>query len=129
MRDTFHDLETWSPRNLKHGTHQYAEQAEVMLWGYALEHEPAKVWDVVNGRVHWEDDLSGLWESCATPGMPTDLERLLREDENLVWFQNGGHFDFVVLKHAMPKAAGMISTHRRRDTMVQASAASFFVCC
>lgn len=56
----------------------------------------------------------------AGQGDPADLQHLLTDPETLVWFQNGGHFDFVVLKHALPKLHGMIPMARRRDTMVQA---------
>jgi DNA polymerase len=120
VRDSFHDLETYCPTPLQGGTHRYAEKAEVLLWSYALEDDIVKVWDRVNGYVHWIDDLSGLWQEAPAKGMPADLELMLRDRETLVWFQNGGHFDFVVLKHAMPQVDGMITKDRRRDTMVQA---------
>ena len=124
MRDSFHDLETFCPTPINAGTHKYAEKAEVLLWPYALEDDIVKVWDRVNGRVHWCDDLSGLWADAPVKGMPVDLAAMLSDRDTLVWFQNGGHFDFVVLEHDMPQAAGLISKDRRRDTMVQAFAHS-----
>ena len=124
MRDSFHDLETYCATPINAGTHKYAEKAEVLLWPYALENDIVKVWDRVNGRVHWCDDLSGLWADAPIKGMPVDLAAMLTDRDTLVWFQNGGHFDFVVLEHSMPQAAGMISKDRRRDTMVQAFAHS-----
>lgn len=122
MRDSFHDLETRSPAPIKNGTHAYAEKSQVLLWSYALEDDQVKVWDVYHQWVWWQDDLSGVWQHAPTKGMPVDLERMAREE--LVWFHNGGMFDFVVLKHAMPQALGLISEERRRDTMVQAFAHS-----
>lgn len=102
MRDTFHDLETRSPVPIKHGTHRYAEQAEVLLWAFADGDGPVSVWDVLGEP------------------MPEALTEILLDDDALVWFHNGGQFDFVVLEHAMPELAAMIPWVRRRDTMVQA---------
>lgn len=122
MRDSYHDLETFSPVPIKNGTHCYAEQAEVMLWSYALEDDTVKVWDLVNSMVHWQDELSGLWQEAPCKGMPADLDAMLGEQEILFWFQNGGQFDFPVLKHAMPQVYARIGLKRQRDTMVQAFA-------
>ena len=124
VRDSFHDTETYCPTPINAGSHCYAEKAEVMLWSYALEDDIVKVWDRVNDRVHWCDDLSGTWTDAPTKGMPVDLAAMLSDKETLVWFQNGGHFDFVVLDRKMPQAAGLIAPDRRRDTMVQAFAHS-----
>lgn len=118
MLDSFHDTETFCRTPINHGTHKYAEDAEVMLWSYALNDDTVKVWDRVNGRIHWQDDLSGVWQDAPVKGMPVDLDAMLRE--HLVWFHNGGQFDFVVLSHDMPQAYGLIAEDRKRDTMVQA---------
>lgn len=126
MRDTFHDLETYSPRVLKNGTHQYAEQAEVMLWSWADGDDQVYVWDRVNGSVHWQDELSGVWQSEDTDAdlMPIDLYEIARSSDALIWFQNGGMFDMVVLQHALPEVFKRIDFSRWRDTMVQAFAHS-----
>jgi DNA polymerase len=120
MRDSFHDLETFCRTPIKDGTHRYAEGAEVMLWAYALEDGPVKVWDLVNGSEHWEDELSGMWVDAPTDSTPDSLVKLLMWPDTLVWFQNGGHFDFVVLDKQLPHLSPPM--HRRRDTMVQAFA-------
>lgn len=96
----FADLETFSETPITHGTHKYAEKAEVLLWAYAFDDEPAVVWDVT--------------ANSEAPG------RLLRALENpdctQVW-HNGGMFDLIVLQHAM----GIdIPLERVHDTMVQA---------
>ena len=101
MRQLFCDLETYCTEPIANGSHRYAEKAEVMLWSFAIDDEPVQVWDLTAER-----------------GMPLDLEAALADDTVEVWFQNGGHFDFVVLEHAMPHIT--IPEHRRRDTMVQA---------
>jgi len=100
----FHDLETFSDRDLKtYGTHAYAERAEVLLWAYALEDEPVRVWDVT-----------------ADPKPPAALlEILQRPDTRHVW-HNGGMFDRTILKHAQPALHAMIPEAAWWDTMVQA---------
>lgn len=122
MRNTFHDLETFSPTPIKDGTHKYAEKAEVMLWSWADEDGPVYVWDLVNGRVHWQDDLSGAWVSESTLGKHPPLLKIVDDPAALVWFQNGGMFDFVVLEQALPGTLHRIDRSRWRDTMVQAYA-------
>ena len=37
------DLETFSETPIKHGTYKYAANAEILLFAYALDDEPAKV--------------------------------------------------------------------------------------
>lgn len=122
MRDTFHDLETYSPEPISNGSHRYAERAEVLLWAYADGDGEIKVWDAANGYVHWQDELTGLWEEqhIGKPFPPQSLSAILQDPEAAVWFHNGGMFDFVVLQHAMPHLLKMVDTSRWRDTMVQA---------
>ncbi len=122
MRDTFHDLETYSPEPISNGSHRYAERAEVLLWAYADGDGEIKVWDVANGYVHWQDELTGLWEEqfIGKPFPPQSLSAILHDQEAAVWFHNGGMFDFVVLQHAMPELLRLVPVSRWRDTMVQA---------
>jgi DNA polymerase len=123
MRNTWHDLETYCETPLKHGTHKYAEKAEVMLWSWAEEDGQIFVWDLVNSTVNYQDDLSGLWTEehyGASHNVPLSLWRVLSDPQALVWFQNGGQFDFTVLGHALPDLLAKIDPSRWRDTMVQA---------
>jgi DNA polymerase len=121
MRNTFHDLETYSTVNIKDGTHRYAEEAEVMLWAFADGNGPVYVWDLVNHALYWQDPLSELWGvQDDDEGMPGPLREILNDEDALVWFQNGGMFDFVVLAAKMPHL--LPPMHRWRDTMVQAFA-------
>jgi DNA polymerase len=124
MRDTFHDLETRSPVPIKDGPHAYAEQAEVMLWAYAIDNGPVHVWDLLNGTNNWCDE-NGWHESAAFPGeTPWELERAISAEDSLCWFHNGGMFDFVVIDKVLPHLGAMMPLARRRDTMVQAYAHS-----
>lgn len=99
----FCDLETYSGTSIKCGPHRYAETAEVLLWGYAVDDAPAKVWDLTSGAP-----------------MPADLEAALDAvlaGKGFTVWHNGMNFDTVVLKHAM----GIdIPPERVIDTMVLA---------
>lgn len=101
------DLETYSPVPLTQGTHAYAEQAEVMLFTYALDDSPAQCWDLTAGE-----------------RMPRDLHDSLFDDDVMTVWQNGGMFDRVVLRHAMPEIYQGVPIERWYDTRVQALAHS-----
>jgi DNA polymerase len=111
---------------IKNGTHAYAEKAEVLLWAYAGGEGEPRVWDVINGTDNYVDELSGLWveQDICNLDMPPQLEAMIDDDETLVWFQNGGMFDFVVLAAKMQRVLNRIPMRRWRDTMVQAFAHS-----
>lgn len=99
------DLETYCDAPLKHGTYQYAEKCEVMLFFYGVDDGPVKVWDMTG------DDP-----------MPDDLAYALEHADEIV-FQNSG-FDRTVFRlaknsHPLMRKAGA-QIHRWRDTMVQA---------
>lgn len=98
----FCDLETFSTVPIAHGTHAYAEGAEVMLWTYALDEGPVECWDLTGGAP-----------------MPTVLRRGLADDQVMTVWHNGGMFDSVVLR-----ATGLVDLppERIHDTMVQAFA-------
>jgi DNA polymerase len=123
--DSFHDLETRSPYPLKSGTHRYIEGVEVLLWAYAGEEGEPRVWDVINGTDNW-CDAAGVWheEPQHWDGdVPEQLFQLLHGD-NLVWFHNGGMFDFPVLRKTHPWFEELVPMHRWRDSCVQAFAHS-----
>lgn len=124
MRDTFHDLETWCERPLKDGSYQYADEAEIMIWSWADGDGEIYVWDLVNDTLNYVDDLTGEWveEPLFQGLLPTKLATVVADPEALVWFHNGGQFDFPVLDRALPRMARLIPMTRRRDTMVQAFA-------
>jgi DNA polymerase len=103
------DLETYSEVPIKHGTYKYAENAEIMLFAYAIDDGPAKCWD----RTH-------------NPLMPKDLYTAVTEASRLV-FQNS-MFDRTVLRLASNSTAILRDAANERhlwyDTMVQALAHS-----
>ncbi len=98
------DTETYSEVPIANGTHAYAEQAEVMLMTWAVDDGPVQCWD--------------LTQDTQTP---VDLWHGLKNMSES-WWQNGGMFDRVVLKHAQRGIFNMIPEHKWRDTMVQALA-------
>jgi DNA polymerase len=83
------DLETYSPVPITHGTHAYAENAEVMLFAYALDDAPVQVWDCTSG-VDMPDDLAAYFSRL----------RYYTPDFEIV-AHNAGGFDRIVLERCM----------------------------
>lgn len=104
MTVLFCDSETFSEVELKtHGTHRYADGAEVMLFGYAIDDDEPQVWDRTTGAPMPKDLANAIWDDSV----------------ELVW-QNS-HFDRTVLRKAMGLP---MKTRRIHDTMVHAMAHS-----
>lgn len=97
------DLETFCETPIAYGTHKYAEKAEVLLWGYAINNAPAKVWDITIEKT-----------------MPADLKAALDDvyaGKGFTVWHNGMMFDTIVLRHAL----GIdIPVERIVDTMAMA---------
>lgn len=102
MTTLFLDLETFSDVPITHGTHAYAQRAEVLLFAWALDGGPVSVVDEANG----EPRPAALREALTDPGV-------------LVCAHNSA-FDRTVLRHT----GTPIALPRWRDTMVQALAHS-----
>lgn len=100
MTILFADLETYSEVPINHGTHAYAEKAEVMLFPWAVDDGPVSVWDATTGDP-----------------MPNELQDLLLDDKVKTVWHNGAMFDTVILQHALGIDLPMERVH---DTMVQA---------
>lgn len=81
------DIESYSEINLPQaGSFRYAEDCEILLWGYAVDDEPARVWDCTNPK---------------TKEMPEALVKALKEvqaGERMIVWHNGMMFDTVVLE-------------------------------
>ena len=107
MPKLFFDTETWSEVPIKHGANAYAEQAEILLFAYALDGGAVKVWDVT-----------------ADPNPPQDLVAYANDPSVEWWGHNAMQFDWVVIAHAMPWLAQAVPLARRFDTMIQAYAHS-----
>ena len=99
------DLETFSAKDIRAGSHAYAADpsAEVLLWGYAIDDAPAKVWDVTAGPMPEE--------------LRQALDEVARKERRHVW-QNGVMFDRVFLSYVMPEIKLPMET--LDDTMVMA---------
>lgn len=101
------DLETYSEVPITHGTHAYAEAAEVMLFAWAIDDSPVQVWDCTRME-----------------NMPAELEAALNDPAVELWAHNS-HFDRTVLRHTYARYAdewtdAFWEPARWRDTMVQA---------
>ena len=95
------DLETYSPVPITHGTHRYAEEAEVLLVAVAVDDQPTEVWDT-QYRLAWKRDLQSLIDAA---------ERIVIHNS---------HFDRTILRHVGVD----VPVEKIRDTMVQALAHS-----
>lgn len=93
------DLETYSEVPIKYGTYRYAENAEIMLFAYALDDGEAQVVDFTAGETLPDDVVSALYYD-------TDSE---------LWAHNA-MFDRVVINYQM----GETYTPKWRDTLIQA---------
>lgn len=96
------DLETYSETPITHGTHRYAEGAEILLLAWGIDGGPVAVVDEANGQPR-----------------PAELLEALADPAVIVRAHNS-HFDRTVLRHT----GTPIPVHRWRDTMVQALAHS-----
>lgn len=102
MITLFLDLETYSEVPINHGTHAYAEGAEIMLFAYAFDDGPVSVWDHTTGT-----------------DMPSELKAAL-QDPSIIVYAHNSHFDRTVLRHTHPDLCPPVA--RWRDTMVKALA-------
>lgn len=85
MKLLYIDLETYSDINLgQAGSFRYAEDCEILLWGYAVDDAPAKVWDLTTGKPMPKD-------------LATAFAEVQRGERKLV-SHNGMMFDTVVLE-------------------------------
>ena len=89
------DIESFSETPITHGTHAYAETAEVLLVSLALDEEPVQVWDT-QFMLNWRERL----------------QRLIDRADKVV-IQNS-HFDRTVLRHC----GVTIPVEKIVDTMV-----------
>ncbi|HSV48331.1 MAG TPA: DNA polymerase I [Ramlibacter sp.] len=125
MTTLWGDLETYCEVPIKDGTHKYAASALIMLWAYALDDGPVKVWDIIGQEVSWVEPLIGERVYEPTHTMPDDLfQALIDEAIELVFHKVD--FDRTVLSHAgsVIERTAAKQLHRWRCTMAQALAHS-----
>jgi DNA polymerase len=105
MSDLYCDLETFSPVNLfDFGTHAYAEEAEIMLFAYAMGDDEPTVLDFTEPNFYWQG---------------TELSKMLKDPKITTMWQNGDMFDNIILKHVL---GFELPPERMHDTQVQALA-------
>lgn len=97
--DLYLDLETFSETPIKNGTHAYAENAEIMVFAWALN----------DGEVFVED----LTQNEPSKELISHLH-----NESVTLIAHNSHFDRTVLRHAYRGAP--LKVERWQDTMVQA---------
>lgn len=103
MQRLYCDLETYSEIDLgKCGTHVYASDCAVLLFAYAVDDAPAKVWDLTTGEP-----------------MPDELRQGLNDPNVRQVWHNGANFDRTILAHAKNLRVD-IPIERMDDTMVLA---------
>ncbi len=93
------DLETFNEVDIKVGTYRYAETAVVLLFAYAIDDGPVRVWDNASGET-----------------MPGDLFGHLTNPDTILVAHNA-MFDRTMIRHALDLDTGI---ERWRCTMVQA---------
>lgn len=97
--DLYLDLETFSETPIKNGTHAYAENAEIMVFAWALN----------DGEVFVED----LTQNEPSKELISHLH-----NESVTLIAHNSHFDRTVLRHAYHGTP--LKIERWEDTMVQA---------
>lgn len=100
------DLETFSETPITDGAHRYAENAEVLLFAWAVDDGPVQCWDC----------------TADSKPMPSDLYVAIQECDEY-WGHNSGGFDRVVAKKYGGDGFADLNylyEARHRDTMVQA---------
>lgn len=99
-RTLWTDIETYSEVSIRDGTDNYSRAAEIMLWAYAVDDAPVRVWDVTAGEA-----------------MPRELREALVDESTLVVAHNAA-FEASVFLHS----GHSITPSRYRCTMAQALA-------
>lgn len=103
MAVLFLDTETYCETPIENGTHVYAQDAEILLWPYAIDDGEVQIWDKFSGEL-----------------MPSALLDAL-EDEATTLVAHNSFFDRNIIRYA----EGMeIPPTRWHDTMVRALAHS-----
>ncbi len=83
MKRLWLDTETSSPVPIRYGLHAYSEQVRVLVFAYAIDDGPVRVWDVASGAP-----------------MPADLAAALADETVEVWAHNA-QFDRTMLRESL----------------------------
>lgn len=93
------DLETYSDIDIKNGAYKYAEDAEIILFSYAIDDAPARVVDVAHGEAYPPAVVGAF------------------NDPNCTLIAHNAQFDRTVLKKFVPAVA---NPRRWKDSMIKA---------
>lgn len=99
MAKLFLDLETFNTEPIQNGTYKYSETVKILLFAYAVDNTPAKVWDVASGAK-----------------MPAELRDII-ETRDTVFIAHNSNFDRNMLKRFSNRFA---DPNNWEDTMVMA---------
>ena len=106
MYKVYADTETFCELSLKtRGSYRYAEDAEIMIFTYAFDDGPVKLWDCTKDK-----------------RMPTDLRDAFDDPDALFVFHNGGGFDRLVIQYDLKI---ILPPERIHDTMARAFSHGF----
>lgn len=96
------DIETFCETAIEDGAYRYSENAEILLF----------TWAVDDGEVHY-------WDVTLNPNPPLAfLEAIDKADE--YWAHNGNGFDRPVVRKVMPELYARMTEHKHRDSMLKA---------
>ncbi len=82
MNKLWIDLETFSTIPITSGVYKYSEKAEVLLFAYAYNNGPVKIWD------------------CTKYKMPLDLKSYLSK-KDILWIAHNTQFDRVIIEKVL----------------------------
>lgn len=99
MRKFYYDLETYSDTPIRQGTYRYAENAEILLFAYAVDDDEEVVVDVAQGEK-----------------VPKDILGLL-QDPTYLKIMHNSMFDRTVMRYASGYDTPLDQVY---DTMIQA---------
>lgn len=108
IKKLYLDLETFSETPIKNGTYRYAEDAEIMLFAYAIDDEPAQVLDLTDAT-----NREKLRADRATHGKEL-IYNLMEAADTLI--AHNSMFDRSVLNYN----GYIYPVEKWRDTMVKA---------
>lgn len=105
MSRLYLDLETYCETPISSGSWKYSEAVEIMLFAYAFDDKPVKLWDLTTGAA-----------------MPSELKKALHDPAVTVVGHNIGGFDRIMIEKALNI---FIPPERIHDTMVRAFSHGF----
>lgn len=101
----FADTETFSDIPIRNGSYKYSENVEILLFTYAFDDGPVK-----------------LWDKTKDPITPKDLQAAFDDPSAIFVFHNGGNFDRVMIEKDLKVR---IPPERIHDTMAAAYSHGF----